>query len=336
MPVMGFVRLYTSDNNIMTEARTGVSPASGKVLIIDDEQANIRLLEAILKPAAYNTISVDNGMEGIELAQTETPDIILLDIMMPDLDGYQVTTKLKADPLTRNIPIVLITALESVDDKIRGIESGADDFLSKPVNSCELLARMRAVRQRMEIQLQMENRVREATLQAITDPLTGLYNRQYMKHDMERHMLRARRYEQPMSLFFIDVDNFKHINDTHGHASGDNVLKQLSRCFKGSLRGSDMIARYGGDEFIAILPGTNHEAAMCVAEKLRLEVTKLNFDMSGGCKVTISIGLTEMGQDEDFKKMIERADMALYQAKSAGRNRVASIYPGNISLKEAI
>jgi len=195
---------------------------------------------------------------------------------------------------------------------------------------------MQAVLLRRGIRLQMEKRMCETALQSITDPLTGLYNRQFMQHDMERHMLQARRYEQSMSLFFIDVDHFKRVNDMYGHAAGDDVLKKLSRCFKDSLRGSDMIARYGGDEFIVFLPGTDHLAAMSVAEKLRIEVTDLNFDVPGECRITISIGLTEMGQDEDFKRMIERADKALYQAKSAGRNRVASILPGNISLKETI
>jgi len=309
-------------------------PISGKVLIIDDEPINIRLLKAMLKPAGYSTICTDNGMDGIKLAHTETPNIILLDVMMPDMNGYEVTERLKADPVSRNIPIVLITAFEGVDDKLKAKGIEVDDFLSKPVNTGELLARMQAVLQRKKIQLQIEKRMCEATLQSITDPLTGLYNRQFMKHDMERHMLQARRYKQSISLFFVDVDNFKRVNDTYGHATGDDVLKKLSRCFKYALRGSDMIARYGGDEFIIFLPETDHPAAMRVAEKLRIEVENLDFGVLGGRKVTISIGLTEMGQDEDFKKMLKRADKALYQAKFTGRNTVACILPGNISRKE--
>jgi len=211
----------------------GVS-TSGKVLMVDDEPLNIRVLKAKLKQDGHSIISADNGLAGIKLAYTEQPDIILLDVMMPDMDGYEVTEKLRADPVTRNIPIILITALEGADDKLRGIEAGADDFLSKPVNTGELLARMHVVLQRRKIQLKMENRIREAAIQSITDPLTGLYNRQFMQHDMERYMLQAQRYEQSLSLLFLDVDYFKRINDTWGHATGDDVLKRLTRCLNPS------------------------------------------------------------------------------------------------------
>lgn len=312
---------------------TGTS-IRGKVLMIDDEPCDLRLLEAKLKHAGYDTICADNAKEGIKLAYAEKPDIILLDIMMPDMDGYEVTQRLKADPVTSNIPIVLITVLEETSDKLRGMEAGADDFLNKPVNTGELLARIQAVLLRMKIKLQMETQIREATLQSITDPLTGLYNRQFIKHDIERHVLQAQRYEQPMSLFFIDVDHFKHINDTYGHATGDSILKILSRCFKNSLRGSDIVARYGGDEFIVCLPGTDHPAAMQVAEKIRTEIANLDHDLPDGCKISVSIGLTEMQQDENFNSMLNRADKAMYQAKVAGRNRVETVLPGQSIQRE--
>jgi len=305
-----------------------------KILIIDDEPVNIKFLKTMLKPAGYKLISANNGVEGLKLARDENPDIVLLDITIPGMNGYEVTEKLKSDHSTRDIPIILITALDGLDDKLRGIEAGADDFLSKPVNPGELLARMQAALLRMKIKLQMETQLREATLQSITDPLTGLYNRQFIKHDIERHVLQAQRYEQPMSLFFIDVDHFKHINDTYGHATGDSILKILSRCFKNALRGSDIVARYGGDEFIVCLPGTYHPPAMQVAEKIRTEIANLDHDLPDGCKISVSIGLTEMQQDEDFNSMLNRADKAMYQAKVAGRNRVDTVLPGQSIQRE--
>lgn len=447
---------------------------TARVLVVDDVLPNVKLLEAKLSREYFQVVSAMNGKEALAKVESENPDIILLDVMMPEMDGFEVCRRLKQDPRTAHIPVVMVTALSELSDRVQGLEAGADDFLTKPVNDIALFARVRSlVRLKMtmdelrlreqtssgfgvaqlsnaefdsapgrvllvedreihrrsltqalsekhettavasgaealervraggfelivvslglkesdalrlcsqlrsmeetrsvpllilvddqpdemgrlvkgleigvndylirpvdrnelnaRVRTQLRRRRYEERLRAnyhlsmamaVTDPLTGLYNRRYMESHLAS-LLSQSRPDRPLSLLIMDIDHFKPINDTHGHAAGDEVLREFAGRIARSIRGIDLAARYGGEEFVVIMPDTTLAAAASVAERLRLAVSEETFRVPGqaaGLRVTTSIGVAGPGGGAD--EMLKRADAALYEAKRAGRNRV--------------
>ena len=452
----------------------------GRVLIVDDIAPNLKLLEAKLSSEYYDVISADNGHKAIAAARQESPDLILLDIMMPGLDGFGVCEILKSDPTTAHIPIVMVTALSDVADRVRGLHAGADDFLSKPVHDVPLFARVRSLirlKQLMDVYLVREetssqlglvtprpllshedatqgrilvvddldvdvvnltkalvpdkheirrlasietglavasredfdllvvslhiegadvlrfcsqirshvadrvrslpilllaedddearvakgldlgvndyilkpvdpqellarvrtqirrrryqNRLRVNYEQSIalasTDPLTGVHNRRYLDTHLDQLLQRARVNAKPLSVAFCDIDHFKRLNDTYGHAAGDEVLIEFTRRLLRNLRSHDLVARIGGEEFVVVMPDTPPERARRIGERLRQKVEQEPFGVAGGASiaVTISVGVTTSRAADGFGvELIKRADEAMYQAKNSGRNRV--------------
>jgi two-component system cell cycle response regulator len=447
---------------------------TARVLVVDDLLPNVKLLEAKLTREYFQVLTAMNGKDALAKVEAENPDIILLDVMMPEMDGFEVCRRLKQDPRTAHIPVVMVTALSELSDRVQGLEAGADDFLTKPVNDIALFARVRSlVRLKMtmdELRLreqtssgfgvgqatdaefdatpgrillvedreihqrslmqalgdrhqveavatgaeavaqarkggfdlaivslglkesdplrlcsqfrsmgetrsvpllilvdespdemarlvkgleigvndylirpvdrnEMHARVRtqlrrrryeerlrtnyhQSMAMAVTDALTGLYNRRYMESHLAS-LLAQGRADRPLSLLMIDIDNFKPINDTHGHAVGDEVLREFAHRIGRSIRGIDLAARYGGEEFVVIMPDTQLPAAHGIAERLRLAIAEENFSIPGGAagiRVTASIGVS--GPGGDAGAMLKRADEALYEAKRSGRNRV--------------
>ena len=453
---------------------------TAKILVVDDVPANVKLLETKLAAEYFDVLTASDGPSALEVAVEQLPDIILLDIMMPGMDGFEVCQKLKASAKTRHIPVVMVTALSEVSDRVRGLEAGADDFLSKPVNDIALFARVRSLlRLKMmidELRLRQEtsgdlgafeafdpaeediagtqvlivegndmmadrlgryvgesgcSSQRAATLQdglavgrnggfdliivslhvggedglrlcsqlrsneetrhvpillllddldmaqlakglelgvtdylikpvdrgellarvrtqirrhryhcrlrinlqqsvnmAFTDPLTGVYNRRYMSAHLDRKLMEIGTDHKPVSITIFDVDHFKAINDTYGHGVGDQVLKQLAGRVADNLRSFDLVARYGGEEFVVIMPDASAEIGLRVAERLRQLVNGKAFQAEGleqGLEVSISLGVaTTTDPEETADSLLERADRALYQAKSEGRNRAVS------------
>lgn len=452
---------------------------SARILIVDDIEANRRLLQAKLEAQYYSVIQADNGQTAIELAKSESPDIILLDVMMPGMDGYEVCRRLKADPATAYIPVVMVTALSDVEDRVRGLDAGAEDFLTKPVDDFALMARVTALQRYNAVASELRQReasglrtgamdglakeqvdgpasifivddnprssarmatvLRDAGHRATTlleagdmgdlahakadvlvlsllarqfdplklcahfktnestrgisillvcdplerqkaskgldlgasdvisapvdnqellarvrtqtrrsryieilrdrvdrglelsviDQLTGLYNRRYMMNQLHQLAQRAGMSGKPLSVMACDIDHFKSVNDTFGHDAGDEVLREIAIRLRDHVRPMDLVCRPGGEEFLVIMPETPGDSACVAAERVRRAVAAELFRVLEGRKeitITVSAGVScLLGPDDSVDALLKRADNALYAAKSAGRNRVHSI-----------
>jgi two-component system cell cycle response regulator len=451
---------------------------TARVLVVDDVAANVRLLEARLSAEYFDVVTAMSGKEALEICERAECDLVLLDVMMPDMDGFEVCRRLKSNPATHYIPVVMVTALDQPSDKVRGLEAGADDFLTKPIGELALIARVRSLARlkmvtdelRMRVQtsreigieapereavadtgrggrilivddrpasyeriaamlakehsvevepdpnqavfhaadgnydlmivsLGMENydplrlcsqvrsldRTRNLPILAITEPdntarmlrgleigvndflirpvdkneilarvrsqvrkrryterlrdnvqmsiemaitdaLTGLFNRRYMESHLGTLIEQAAARGKPLAALILDIDFFKAINDTHGHDAGDDVLRDFALRIKRSIRGIDLACRYGGEEFVIVMPETDMTVAAMVAERLRRRIASEPFAIAQGSlhiPVTISIGLATLrGKDDSAAALLKRADQALYRAKRDGRNRV--------------
>ncbi len=450
---------------------------TARILVVDDVELNVRLLEAKLSNEYFEVIAADNGPNALELAESEAPDIILLDVMMPRMDGLEVCRRLKANPRTTDIPVVMVTALSDITDRLRGLEAGADDFLTKPVNDIALFARVRSLvrlkRMMEELRLREEVcgrfssdspeaaedtsparilllkepghaatrivdtltpvaesvvhatscaeaqaliedsvelviasltmpdgdplrlvsqwRASEATRQvpilliagdaelprlakgldlgatdylirpvdrnellartrtqirrkrlqdrlrqnyhrslslALTDELTGLYNRRYVLAHLNELLARMAEGGTGTAVMMFDIDYFKQVNDRHGHSAGDDVLRELAERALRQVRSVDLVGRVGGEEFVVVMPETNLAGAAVVADRLRLAVADQPFLIHGGSEklpVTISVGVAVTNDGGDsLEALLKRADDALYAAKNGGRNRVVA------------
>ncbi len=448
---------------------------SAKILVVDDIEANVRLLEAKLSAEYYDVITASDGPTALAMAASERPDIILLDIMMPGMDGFQVCRRLKDDAETRHIPVVLVTALDGRSDRVAGLEAAADDFLTKPIEDLMLMARVRSLTRlkavidelrqreasgrrlgviaggvtrmggsggriliiddherqaqricsepaiehrpfieadsekaliaaqgpvdlvivnasargfdglRIAAHIRSEVSTRNAPVLAIvdaderarvvkaleigvndilakpidpgelaarvrtqirrkrytdnlrdnldqslelavTDQLTGLHNRRYMSSRLEALVRRAAHGGEPTSVLLVDIDHFKKVNDTHGHMVGDEVLREFAGLLASNVRAADLPVRYGGEEFVVVMPETRTEEAQRIAERLRMHAAGSPFRVNGGAEfltVTISIGVaTSVGPEDSPGELLRRADEAVYLAKSRGRNQV--------------
>lgn len=453
---------------------------TARILVVDDIPANVKLLEVRLLAEYFEVLKASSGPEAIETCETSKVDVILLDVMMPDMDGFEVCRRLKSDPATSHIPIVMITALDQVTDRVRGLEAGADDFLTKPVNDLQLMTRVKSlVRLKMltdELRLraattrnigieellgrnfpsqeespkvllvderrasferiqamlrgsvdldvatdphagffqaadsnyecvmistgfadfdplrlcsqlrsldrtrflpiilvadageedrvirglelgindylvrpidpheltarlrtqvrrkryndQLRASVTQTIEMAVTDPLTGLHNRRYLDSHLQTLFDRAVARRRPLSVMITDLDRFKSVNDTYGHDGGDDVLREFARRLRQNVRGIDLACRFGGEEFVIVMPDTDGPVAEKVAERIRAEVAHLPFAVGKDGKsieVTVSVGVSSLLKGADsVEALMKRADLALYEAKSGGRNRVVA------------
>ncbi|MDP2277656.1 MAG: diguanylate cyclase [Nitrospirota bacterium] len=294
------------------------------IFIVEDDEKMLAQYKRILdNTGEYRTLIANNASDALDVLHKTIPDLILLDIMLPDMNGIELLGKIRKEHPSANIPIIIISTIADIETKVKGIEAGADDYLIKPVDRLEMLARIRANLRKSEAQRRLKSNLEATERQAITDPLTGLYNRQYLKTAFEREIARARRYKRPFSMLILDIDHFKDVNDTFGHLAGDGVLREIAGILKDGVRASDVAARYGGEEFVVVLTDTNINGAVAAAEHLRKTVAQHGFAGVDGRQITISIGCTEFHpEDVDMDAVIKKADNALYKAKAEGRNRV--------------
>lgn len=310
-----------------------------KILLVDDTPGNLDVMLEHLGNHQFNISVALNGYEAIELAQSVVPDIILMDVMMPGIDGFETCKILKANEITKNIPLIFMTALSDAENVVKGFEVGGVDYVTKPLQYQEVLARLKAHLTIRQQQLKLEKINQELldkneliTAQshrleqmARTDPLTGLGNRRDFLERLEQEQAASIRTGKMFSVVLADIDHFKDFNDKYGHECGDNVLVTIATTLQKLLRKQDSVARWGGEEFVILLRETTAEHAYTLIERLRKEVENINTFCgleSTPLKATVTFGICQYQDDLSLNDCLNLADSALYLGKSQGRNQV--------------
>lgn len=312
------------------------------LLIVDDHLDNVRSLSLLLSNSGYAVRKATSGEMALETIQVAKPDLVLLDVRMPEMNGYEVCQRLKANPATRDIPIIFLSASNDTDDKVQAFNMGGADYVTKPFQAEEVLARVRhqiiILRQQQQLiaqnnQLQqVKTDLQQANLElqriANTDSLTQLANRRCFDESLAQEWQRLRREQQPLSLILCDIDYFKQYNDRHGHPAGDVCLQQVAQVISECIRRpADIVARYGGEEFAIILPNTDEAGAAAIAESIRATLQCLHIphvSSNAADHVTLSFGLACLvpTSESSYQALISAADISLYQAKQQGRDRI--------------
>jgi len=286
----------------------------GTILFVEDDYHLVRILTVFLNNAGYEVFSASDGVEAISLLKTRIPDLILSDIMMPNMNGHELRRNVMQNPELRMIPFIFLTAKGMLDDKISGLKLSVDDYITKPFEEAELIARIDSI---------MERHRRYSDLIRF-DSLTKLYNRRTIESLIINELSRVKRYALNFSMLLMDVDNFKYCNDTFGHSFGDQVLTVMAETLLKQLRDVDYAGRLGGDEFLVVMPETDKKSCFLVADRLRLALSKIIFD-GKNFTLTISGGITSAPDDgNDLQTLLLQADVALYEAKNRGRNCIIS------------
>jgi len=301
------------------------------ILFVEDSETHGLVTKSALEKNGHAVTWVLDGMSAFRLAMTQPFDLILLDRILPDMDGSELCRWLKHNQDTRGIPIVMISARDTTTDKVQGLDSGADDYLTKPFEDVELNARVNAALRIKLLQDELRRKndeLRDMLTQVETlsnaDPLTGLLNRRRFDAILQPEFSKALRYKTPLSCMMIDVDHFKAVNDTHGHAIGDAVIKDVAGIIKWSIRDVDTACRWGGEEFIVLTPMTPQDKAELLAQRILKAVSEYAFAGANSVKLTVSIGIADTAGSgiDSVNKLIQAADIALFRAKKNGRNRI--------------
>jgi diguanylate cyclase (GGDEF)-like protein len=288
-----------------------------KVLVAEDDPVSRHLLQVSLSTAGYETSLVADGAEALRvLEQEESPKLVILDWMMPHLDGVEVCRAIKMRAAEPYVYIILLTAKGRQEEINEGLEAGADDYITKPFDLQELKARLRVGRRILELHEQLASQARH-------DSLTSLLNRSAILEVLQKELIRSIREKTPVAAIMTDLDHFKDVNDTYGHLAGDAVLREASRRLSASLRASDAVGRYGGEEFLIVAPSCGAAGGADLAERLRESICGVPIDASGRTiVVTMSFGVAATCELKQVNQLLHMADEALYAAKKAGRNRV--------------
>lgn len=287
-----------------------------KILIIDDSPEAVAVARQRLAKEGAEILEANGGVAGLEAAKRERPDLILLDVEMPDMLGFDVCRALKADPDLCMIPVVFLSASGTAEDKVKGLDLGAVDYVAKPFDAFELRARVRAALRTKHLQdLLIEH--------AHIDPLTGLPNRRALMVRLQQEWARIERHRGTLAFIMADVDHFKRVNDTYGHSIGDRLLQEIAKTIAGQCRTTDLPARYGGEEFAILVPDEPASSAARLAERCRREIEKIRLPLKTETfTATASFGVADARGTRSPEALVDRADEALYRAKSAGRNKV--------------
>ncbi|MFC8800100.1 diguanylate cyclase [Promicromonospora sp. NPDC057138] len=297
------------------------------VLIADDSLVIRAVVRDGLESDGYRVVEAVDGLAAVERCREDRPDVVLLDIEMPGLDGYQVLAELKGDAELRDIPVVFLTGRNTMDDVVAGLRGGAHDYLKKPFEGPELLARVAAASHVKKLQDQLQQRNAELERLSRTDALTGLYNRRYLDQELTRYHGDSIRYQYPLSVALLDLDHFKQVNDTYGHSAGDQVLRVFAEHLHRELRAGDVGGRWGGEEFLLVLPHTDLAGAVAVADRIRA-ATAAELVAVDGRSITVTVsGGCALALGESPEAVVQLADAGLYRAKLGGRNQIATAAP---------
>jgi two-component system cell cycle response regulator len=300
------------------------------ILIADDSMVVRAVLRAHLEEVGYTVLEADGGPAALDQCRRNAPDVILLDIEMPGQDGYEVLAELKADAELRDIPVVFLTSRTGMEDVVAGLDGGAHDYLKKPFEPPELVARVAAAVHVKKLQDQLRERNVELDRVSRTDALTGLHNRRHLEAELERQHGIARRHDDPLCVLLLDIDHFKNVNDTYGHPAGDLVLREFASRLSGQVRLEDVTGRWGGEEFLVILPRTGLVGALGVAERIRQVTAGMPMVAAGhDILVTVSGGCA-LGPAASPDELVAQVDARLYEAKASGRNRIAAAVESSV------
>ncbi len=304
-------------------------PEEMAILIVDDVPANIQFLGKLLKGEGYKIAPASNGRKALEMIPKMRPDLVLMDVMMPEMDGFEACSRMKASAEMKDIPVIFLSARSESEDVVRGFKLGAVDYIQKPFNAEELIVRVRnhleLVRSRRLIIHYMDEMGRQNALLeelSITDSLTGLYNHSHSIERLHQETSNSKRYGTPLTMMMLDIDLFKAVNDSYGHVAGDEVLKGVAEIIRSNVREGDIAGRYGGEEFILVLPNTPIEGGLAIAERIRSRVEENRWQIEE-LKITLSGGIKSL-EDESPTELVIRADANLYTAKEQGRNRIVT------------
>jgi two-component system cell cycle response regulator len=298
-----------------------------RVLIVEDEAADAEAIHSALD-SLVTVIEESDGEKALEVARDGDFDLIIVSLSLRDSDGMRLCSHLRAMSQTRQTSILVLIWEDATEELVRSLDIGVNDYVTKPIDRNELVARTRTQIRRKRYQDGLRSSYEKSMEMATTDGLTGLHNRSYATSHIENLVARANKDGKPISVMMLDIDFFKKVNDTYGHAAGDEVLREFADRLRAQLRGIDLAVRYGGEEFVVVMPDTDGATGNLVAERLRLGMAEKSFDLDSTKKplaVTVSIGVASShGTDESAASMLERADKAMYEAKNSGRNKVVS------------
>jgi diguanylate cyclase (GGDEF)-like protein len=303
-----------------------------KIIVADDDAISRRMMARLLESSGYEVVTANNGREAAEkLASPDGPRLALIDWMMPELDGLGVCRSVRNRHDDSYVYVILLTAKQSRDDIVAGLEAGADDYITKPCNPEELRARLRTGSRILELEDKLVEAREDMRFKATHDALTSLWNRASILEDIERDLARSRREQGIVSILICDLDHFKQVNDVHGHLVGDEVLRQVASRLLSSVRTYDKVGRYGGEEFLVVLTGCDSGQTQQRAEDIRYAIGSRPFETNGGpLSITVSVGTltnNEWSADLTANQLLHEADLALYRAKESGRNCVNAARP---------
>jgi two-component system cell cycle response regulator len=302
---------------------------AARILVVEDSRTQAEWLAQVLAGEGYETAIAADGREAIRRVRTDPPDLVLLDMILPDMEGLEVLRLVKARSDEHFIPVILLSVKSDLDSRVAGLRMGADDFLAKPFAEAEILARAAAMLRIKSLQDQLRAAKAQLEKLSITDGLTGLFNHRHFQERLAEEFRRSQRYGDPVALMMLDLDHFKQVNDRFGHPFGDRVLRETAELIRSSIRDPDICARYGGEEFAIILPKTHLHGAMAVAERMfrSLRGKTYSFEVGGDATsvaVTASVGIAFFPSRDVITSelLVKFADDALYRAKRDGRNTI--------------